>query len=556
MVRENCFELYPMARPLPPLSTVPTAAPIPGRLLFVLFVFSVAVQLAWMDSTVGVYDEGLALLGADRVLGGDVPYRDFFTLYAPGGFYAMAGLFHVFGEFAIVERLYDAVVKALAVGASFLLLLNFGRVAVAWLGSLLVLALLIHLRNYGVVLFPAVAFALLGVLALHRATTRQSGACALAAGLAVAVSTTFRHDVGAYTLFACAVFLIDPHGGRRMPAADGQWSAGRLFFAAYACAVLPLLCWLVAVVPWRELQRNLIDIPLFVYPRVRELPFPDAAEALRKAFSMRSPAPLAPLSVFLPLAVALWCLVREARAGRLRLRRVEVSPAESLFRFLAVLNIVYFAKGLVRVSGVQMGASLLVSILLVTAGVAMASHRRWDKGFAVVGTGGACAALLLALLFGQWAGNAAALCRDRSVPRLTCLRLDKDQTAVARYLLDHGGAGQRVFFGLGRHDKIFISDQALAFAVSARPVTYWHDLHPGVQTTAEVQSEMIAEFVARAPDRVVLNRRWDSRAEPNDSARSEGVTLLDDYLRANFRPVYSSGRLTVLVPAGPTPESR
>ena len=73
MVRENCFELYPMARPLPPLSTVPTAAPIPGRLLFVLFVFSVAVQLAWMDSTVGVYDEGLALLGADRVLGGDVP---------------------------------------------------------------------------------------------------------------------------------------------------------------------------------------------------------------------------------------------------------------------------------------------------------------------------------------------------------------------------------------------------------------------------------------------------------------------------------------------------
>ena len=545
-----------MAPPHPSLSTVRTAAATPGRLLVALFVFSVAVQIAWMDSTVGVYDEGLALLGADRVLGGDVPYRDFFTLYAPGGFYAMAGLFSVFGEFAIVERLFDAVVKALAVGASFLLLLTFGRVALAWLGSLLVLALLIHLRNYGVVLFPAVAFALLGVLALHRATTRQSGALALAAGLAVAVSTMFRHDVGAYTLLACAVFLADPHGGRRMAAADGRWTAGRLFFVAYACAVLPLLLWLVAVVPWRDLQRNLIDIPLFVYPRVRELPFPDPAEALRKAVSMRSLGPLAPLSVFLPLAVALWCLVREARAGRLRLRRVEVSPAESLFRFLAVLNIVYFAKGLVRVSGVQMGASLLVSILLVTAGVAMASHRRWDKGFAALGTGGACAALLLAFLSGQWTADAGALCRDRSVPRLICLRLDNDQTAVARYLLDHGGAGQRVFFGLGRHDKIFISDQALAFAVSARPVTYWHDLHPGVQTTAEVQSEMIAELRARGLDHVVLNRRWDSRAEPNDSARSDGVTLLDDYLRANFHPVYSAGRLTVMAPAGPTPDGR
>ena len=52
------------------------------------------------------------------------------------------------------------------------------------------------------------------------------------------------------------------------------------------------------------LQRNLIEIPLFVYPRVRALPFPDAAAALRQALSMRSLAPLAPLSVFLPLAVA------------------------------------------------------------------------------------------------------------------------------------------------------------------------------------------------------------------------------------------------------------
>ena len=92
--------------------------------------------------------------------------------------------------------------------------------------------------------------------------------------------------------------------------------------------------------------------------------------------------------------------------------------------------------------------------------------------------------------------------------------------------------------------------------MSARPVTYWHDLHPGVQTTAEVQAEMVGEFRARPLDHVVLNRRWDTRAEPNASARSSGVTLLDDYLRANFRPVYSSGRLTVLAPAGPAPDGR
>ena len=41
---------------------------------------------------------GKAVAGACRVLAGDVPYRDFWTMYAPGQFYAVAGLFAAFGR--------------------------------------------------------------------------------------------------------------------------------------------------------------------------------------------------------------------------------------------------------------------------------------------------------------------------------------------------------------------------------------------------------------------------------------------------------------------------
>lgn len=516
-------------------------------LLTGLLVFSMAVQLLSMEANVGVYDEGLALVGADRVMRGDVPYRDFFTLYSPGGFYAMAALFELFGEYAIVERVIDTVVKTVIVGTSFVLLLNFGRVMMATLGSLLVLGVLIHLKNYGVVLFPALAFALLGVLALHRATLQRSRGWAVTAGLAVACTTLFRHDIGVYTLLACAVFLADDHFARRV-SGPARWSPMRAFGAAFAFALLPGLVWLAWTVPVSLLYRNLVDIPLFVYPRVRALPFPDIAEALRNAAAQRSLLPLLPVGVFLPPAVAAWSVVRGARAGGAGRRAADASAAVSLFRFLAVLDVVFIAKGFVRVSSLHMGPSLVVSVLLVCAGLAMASDRRWRQGAMALG-GVACVAVLAAPQPGRWAGEAVALCRDRSVPRLVCLRLDADRMAVARYLLGQG-SDQRIYFGLGRHDKIFISDQALAFASAARPVTRWHDLHPGVQTTAAVQAEMVAELRSQPVAHVVLDFQWDGAAEPNESARSSGVTLLDDYLRAEFRPVFTAGPLTVLAPNG------
>ena len=40
---------------------------------------------------------------------------------------------------------------------------------------------------------------------------------------------------------------------------------------------------------------------------------------------------------------------------------------------------------------------------------------------------------------------------------------------------------------------------------------------------------------------IVLNGEWNAVSEPNASARSSGVTLLDDYIRANFSEVARVG---------------
>jgi 4-amino-4-deoxy-L-arabinose transferase-like glycosyltransferase len=49
-------------------------------------------------------DEGIVLQGAQRILNGEVLYRDFFTFLTPGSFYWMALLFKVFGSSILVAH--------------------------------------------------------------------------------------------------------------------------------------------------------------------------------------------------------------------------------------------------------------------------------------------------------------------------------------------------------------------------------------------------------------------------------------------------------------------
>jgi 4-amino-4-deoxy-L-arabinose transferase-like glycosyltransferase len=49
-------------------------------------------------------DEGIILQGAQRILRGEVLYRDFFSFFTPGSYYLLAALFKAFGNSLIVAR--------------------------------------------------------------------------------------------------------------------------------------------------------------------------------------------------------------------------------------------------------------------------------------------------------------------------------------------------------------------------------------------------------------------------------------------------------------------
>jgi hypothetical protein len=138
------------------------------------------------------YDEGYLLDSVERILDGQVIYRDFHHTYAPGSFYLVAALFRGFGRSILVERWVFVALEALKCGLAFLVVRTVSRSRIAYLAPVLVA---LAPGPWHKVFFPAFGFlALYAVLA----TIGRRPRWFLAAGAVIGISAIFRQDVAAF----------------------------------------------------------------------------------------------------------------------------------------------------------------------------------------------------------------------------------------------------------------------------------------------------------------------------------------------------------------------
>jgi hypothetical protein len=107
--------------------------------------------------------------------------------------------------------------------------------------------------------------------------------------------------------------------------------------------------------------------------------------------------------------------------------------------------------------------------------------------------------------------------------------------------------GEPVLVAPPRFDRVRVGDPMLNVLLRRPNPTRYDVMQPGVVTTARVQREMARDLVrSRAP--VVV--RWVARTaragEPNGSARSSGVRLLDRTIAARYRRVARYGDYVIL----------
>lgn len=481
-----------------------------GWRLALLFLLAAALSACTILRGYGPHDEGLMLQAADRIAGGQWPYRDFWWNYGPGQPLLLAALVKLFGPSLVTWRLARTAVDAAVAVLVYLLARRDARDER--------LALLAWLAAAGAMAWPTgpgpnpTALAL-GLGALLAAPRRPAAAGGLA-GLAVVV----RPEIGVAAAIGALISARPP--GPASPAGAprgvrGIASRARLLLAGLAVAGAGLLPFF-AVAPgamWHD------TIGFLGIQGLQRLPFPLAhppSAAPNKLLEYWFPA-------LLVAGLALWLA---------RGRWHAAAP-------LAAVGLLYL---LGRTDEFHL-VPLSVALALLLAVEAARARGAWRVGL--------IAALGLVALHGldRRAGQLLHPPAQARVPGAAGdgVTTRTDDAAALRRLIPLVHAltphGEPIFVANPRHDVVRVGDPALYVILDRPNATRYDVMQPGVVTTAKVQREIVRDLPA-----VVV--RWldpsASAPEPNGAGRSSGVHILDAVLATRYRPVARFGVYEVL----------
>ena len=484
-----------------------------------------------------IYDEGLVLVAADRLLAGQVPYRDFWNTHPPAQIWVIGALFRLFGESMMVARLYDVAVKGSLAVVVFAWARRLGPPPVALAAFAACVLWLEYYGLFGYTVFPALLLALVALALAVRAL--ESGRAVrlrlFAAGLITGLAALFRLDFAGYvaaTIVVLAGVALGSAGGGTLGARRRGTTLGIAAWAAGAMA--PPLAVLVLLraqgVTLARLFATLVVYPTTVFAETRRLPVP--------AFSPRTLVYHVP--VWLGAAGLVW-------AARLAWRRRDVRAG---LPWLALSLLLLFSLPQARTrADLEHQMPVLLLSLALAAGL---WFELWRGGGALRRATALLAAGTLALTY---AGHPiASLLRIRAVettfahglPRAKGVALDVDQAAALRAVRESTRPADSLYVGLGRHDRARFNDALFYFLAERRYATGHHNLLPGLVTRADVQQEMISELRASRPPLAVLCTTFDETVEPNRS-RQTGSPMLDDYVRSAYALSQRKGNYQIWV---------
>ncbi len=493
------------------------------------------------------YDEGLALVGGLRVLHGERPFLDFPGVYPPGQSYVLAGLFRVAGVTVMVERLYDIVVRLGIAVAIYLLSVDLLRSRAQALVNFGATVLLLSSAGFfGYTTFPAMLLALLGLWSWRLHERSQRPLWLAWAGATVGLCLCFSLDIAGWAgsaLFAgvAGARLTGPHPRRvQVQQALGSWAvaaAGALLVA------VPFWSYGVAQAGWREVW-NSFATRMAVFSETRHLPYPSFRPDWARWAScgssltcldhtlgewLRFYLPLVTLTVLCVRVVSTW---RQSHGA--------VPDQVTVAATVGVLTGGLFTKALSRYDSIHaLPASLCTLVVLSSLwpwAVAIVRRRPWLWPPFVGTAVGACLVYIVlpSAVLARTATDYAPTACYSSHAVASCVPLVPGQEEILKALDDVAPSMAPVFIGLQRHDLVEANDVSLYF-LAERPIpTRYHQFDPGVTDTFPVQLEII-EGLERHDVRWLVLVDWPQPREPNGSARSTGVSVLDEYIRQRYR---------------------
>ncbi len=535
-----------------------------ARLLAAIVAVATLVQLP------GVFWDvpgGKAINNALRILDGQVPYRDFWTMYAPGHFYLGALLFKVFGVQLWIQGLAVCLLNAINAGLVFRVLRRIGldrELATAAAACLVALLWDVspELSSYP----PALTFLLLALDRVVVYATARTPRALIVAGVYCGIAAWFKHDVAFHVTFGIAAGLTAAWLAAARSDRTGWLSSGAVLarLAGGAIAAAAPVAILLAWYAWPDVWNDLIRFPATDFRVVRGEGYP-ALIPQRAWFEawLAHPGDVGELERLAHrLAASVQGnaaqLVMLAGLATVIFKRRVLEPRTTALALVSLAAMVPFWVSAHVQQNTHFYSLWLFSTMLGTLvwiGTPRSSVARH------------CTAAAFLVFTSAFLVRPAARVAEVAYFWPNHRRLDLPAAAgvqvpgwkhdlyqpIASFIGTHVPPSEPIYVGLGRNDAVVISNQAFYYLSGRRPASRYNELHPGVTDRADVQREIIRDIERLGVRCAVL---WDfgwpaSRMNRILEDRRRvlphlGALELDAFFAAEFREVARYGEYRVL----------
>lgn len=500
-----------------------------------LCIFFVSMTLVFRSEP-NIFDEGISLACATRIMDGEIPYRDYWALYTPGEYYLLAGFMSVFGKTMFVERSADIVVRLI------LLLLSLDvlrRLPSTRWNKVIVYSIALILGGIALftyAIFPALVFSFSTLLLLSSTSASGFSTRAFVAGLFAGLSTLFRLDFGAYTILTilATTFVLFVFKKATLRHAV-------MYILAVSCG------YLVGILP-------LVFLSFFtgIQPLYEQLyKFPSGELLAIRHLSLPSLGPIFTETDPLDKIIKRWLVMGSAFYGSIcinliglglsvRQMRLEVKPISVLHFGISVLGLFFIAQAVNRCDHGHCIPQILCAIVGLAISLGYRIEESWHRKKRAI--------LYFAVgLFVFWSLIPAVQRFESSVkhfeiwkthnplPVSSGVYFDSPSSNAVQYVRSVTKPNDYILVVNTRHDKILLTNVIVYFLAERRCPIPYHDIHHGIITREDVQREVIDSLKRKNVQWLIMTNIKDSQ-EPNLTSVSSGVHILDEYIRNEYAP--------------------
>ncbi len=509
-------------------------------LLVLLFIWKLHEPL--LLKPLGMYDEGVTLLGAKRFANGEIPYRDFFTIYGPLKFSILGGFFFLMNTLHVNPGVYEARLFFATISiAGFLITFLFYR---RESNIIYATVFTLFLALFGKFSLTPFFLILIALWFANLIDNPKSHFLPLLGGVLIGLLFLLRIDFGGFTslsifiLLTIFVFFSKRCSGSMYASIIGKLLLGFLFITT------PVFIALGSIGALGQFWMQAVEFPMFgTYQGLRHLPWYE--------FSQLKEPIQGYLVNFKELshnfAWFFWPIPFVISGGYWIYRGIKKNPfpLEGFLKniLLALFTIAAFLYASHRSDYGHVSFLNLLAAIFFFHLILQFQQRGWGLLFIPI-------FFLLTLYPAQQLLHIRnSILENKSTytqysffsQPIAPTQKNEDLQKVIDYF-STVPIQEKVYVGVKDTSRVFVNNVMLPFLLNQPVATKYHELHTGIVTTLPVQLEMIDEL--KDVNYVVL---WEFFiCEKNNGCISTGIRKIDDYITSHFEKKASYGEYEIL----------